>query len=60
MRDLLKKQKVALGNQIRGLLQELGITISKGDSSLSEKVSEVLEDAENGLPMPFRSSLSVA
>lgn len=58
MRDLLVKQKVSLGNQIRSLLLDLGFSIPKGDCQLERTVPYILEDAENDLSMPFRSTLS--
>jgi transposase len=42
--------RTAQGNQIRGLLYELGIVIPKGVRQLEQRLPEVLEAAENGLP----------
>lgn len=58
MRNLLVKQKVSLSNQIRTLLLELGFAIPQGDSQLEQTIPYILEDAENGLSIPFRSVLS--
>lgn len=58
MRDLLVKQKVSLSNQLRGILLDLGFSIARGDRQLKQQVPGILEDAENGLSMPFRSALS--
>jgi len=44
------KARTAQANQIRGLLGEFGIVIPKGIGHVSERVPEILEDAENGLP----------
>lgn len=42
--------RTAQANQIRGLLYELGIVIPKGIRHLEQRLPEILEDAENGLP----------
>ena len=57
MRDLLDKQKLQLSNQVRGLLLEIGIIINKSIKSFKARIPEILEDAENQLPMPMRESL---
>jgi transposase len=44
------RARTAQGNQIRGLLAELGFAIPKGMVYLERQVPEILEDAENGLP----------
>jgi len=41
-------------NQIRGLLSEFGVVISKGIRNLERRMPEILEDAENGLPASSR------
>ncbi len=56
-RDLLIRDRTAMSNHIRGLLLEFGVTIPKGFSHLHAHVPEILEDAENGLPHTFRSTL---
>jgi transposase len=43
------KARTAQGNQIRGLLTELGCAIPKGRGQLPSHVADILEDAENGL-----------
>lgn len=48
------KARTAQGNQIRGLLSEFGIVISKGINAIIKRVPEILEDAENGLPGTMR------
>lgn len=45
-------------NQIRGLLAEFGIVIPQGASAINRHIPTLLEDAQNGLPMPFRLLLS--
>jgi transposase len=42
--------RTAQANQIRGLLYELGIVIPKGVRHLEQRLPEILEDADNGLP----------
>lgn len=42
--------RTAQANQIRGLLSELGIVMAKGISQFNEKLPDILEDGENGLP----------
>jgi len=44
------KARTAQGNQIRGLLAELGCTIPKGRGQVRSQVVDILEDAQNGLP----------
>ena len=55
-RQLLLKQRVALGNHLRGVLQEYGMILAPGTAALNG-LRELLEDGENGLPMPVRELL---
>jgi transposase len=57
VRTLQIEQRTALINQIRGLLSEFGIVISKGIRNLVKSLPDVLEDGENGLPMNYRQAL---
>jgi len=57
MRELAVKQKVALRSQIGSLLLEFNIHISPSGGGLNGVVQTVLEDAENGFSMHFRSAL---
>jgi transposase len=41
-------------NRLRGLLSEFGIVMPKGRSPAQNTIPEILEDAENGLPMIAR------
>src|SRR6202161_604202 len=41
-------------NQIRGLLGEFGLVIPQGIINVAKQVPEILEDASNELPVPFR------
>ena len=52
------KARTAQGNQIRGLLAEFGIVMNRGFAPLYERVPEILEDGENGLPGLFRQLLT--
>jgi transposase len=48
------KARTAQANQIRGLLGEFGLVIPQGISNVAKRVPELLEDASNELPVPFR------
>src|SRR6202166_3644556 len=51
------KARTARANKIRGLLAECGIVIPKGIGHISERLPEILEDGENGLPGMMRELL---
>ncbi|WP_370548750.1 IS110 family transposase [Edwardsiella tarda] len=53
------KQRTAQVNQIRGLLAEFGIVVSRGIQQLQLQLLEILEDANNSLPSLFRVQLSL-
>ncbi len=55
-RQLLLKQRVALGNHLRGVLHEYGVVLPRGVAALS-RLPDILEDGENGLPMSVRELL---
>ena len=48
------KARTAQANQIRGLLGEFGLVIPQGIGNVAKRVPELLEDASNELPVPFR------
>jgi transposase len=48
------KARTAQANQIRGLLGEFGLVIPQGIYNVAKQVPELLEDASNELPVPFR------
>jgi transposase len=48
------KARTAQANQIRGLLGEFGLIIPQGIYNAAKRVPELLEDASNELPVPFR------
>jgi transposase len=53
-RRLLVRQRVALGNHLRGILSEYGIVLPQGAKAIMQRLPELLEDAENDLPMLTR------
>ena len=57
IREHLSDHLTATSNMIRSLLYEFGLTIPKGISAFKRKVVEILEDAENDLPMALRMQL---
>lgn len=57
-RQLLVRQRVALSNHMRGVLLEYGISLPQGVKVLSRRLPALLEDAENGLPLPTRHLLA--
>lgn len=59
VQEHLSDQLTATGNLLRSLLAEFGLVIPKGWSGLKRRVPELLEDAENDLPMPARHSLAL-
>lgn len=54
IRSRLIKQRTALGNQLRGLLAEYGVTLPKSLNTLRCKLADVLEDASNELTVMSR------
>jgi transposase len=57
VRSGLIKERTALINQLRGLLSEFGLIMPKGRYSAQHQIPDILEDAENGLPMLARRLL---
>lgn len=51
------KARTAQANQMRGLLSEFGIVIPKSIKSITGRMPDILEDAENGLPGTMRKLL---
>jgi transposase len=43
-------EHTAIGNQMRGLLLEHGICIAQGKAAINQRVSQILEDANQSLP----------
>ena len=57
VRERLVKQRTAFVNHIRGLLVEYGLVVPQGIYRLRKQLPRIVEDAENGLTMPFRDML---
>jgi transposase len=57
IRSQLITRRTAQSNQIRGLLQEYGITIPKGISYVRKYIPDILENPENELSQLFREIL---
>lgn len=53
-RRLLVQQRVALSNHLRSVLLEYAIAIPVGDTILMQQLPELLEDADNELPILSR------
>lgn len=49
IRERCLQQSTKLGNQIRGLLAEYGLTINLGKAAIKRQLPEILEDGENEL-----------
>lgn len=58
VRSQLIGERVALGNQMRGLLTEYGIVVGKGTTALKRGVPLILEDADNALSGLMRELLA--
>lgn len=58
VRAQLMRERVAIGNEIRGLLGEYGIVVAKGVSVLKRAVPEILEDGQNGLSALMRGLIA--
>ena len=57
-RSLLVGNSTQLINQARGFLLERGLAIPQGKRRFAARLSEVLEDADNGLPDEMRARLA--
>lgn len=57
IRQHLCDHLTATSNLIRALLAEFGLTIPKGVGTFKQRVVEILEDAENDVPLPLRAEL---
>lgn len=60
LRELAVKQQTALSNQIKGLLLEFNVRVSKKNGGLKGAVQSFIEDAQNPLSFEFRESLNTA
>ena len=57
-RQSFVKARTAQANQVRGLLGEYGVVIPQGIGYVAERLAEILEDGEHGLPGQFRRLLA--
>ena len=57
-RSLAVGQRTALANQMRGFLFEYGLVVAQGIGTLRRRVVELVEDADNALPMGMRELLA--
>lgn len=57
-RQQLVRQRVALDNHLRSVLAEYGICLPQGVKVIAQRLPELLEDGENGLPMLTRHLLA--
>ena len=51
------KSRTAQANQIRGLLGEFGIVLPQGITHVAGRLPDIIEDADNELPIVFRELL---
>jgi transposase len=58
MRSLAVARRTAQMNRIRGLLLEYGVEVAQGRPALQRRLPEILEDADNGLSVRFRTELN--
>ena len=54
IREQFIARRTGMGNQIRGLLAEYGITVKQGIHNLRQTLPSILEDGENKLTIPMR------
>lgn len=57
IRQVRIKERTATVNQLRGLLSEFGLIMPQGRYPAMHQIPDILEDAENGLPMLARRLL---
>ena len=60
LRELTVKQRDASQKQIVSLLLELNLRVPNSSAGLLSAISDILEDADNGLSAQFRDALNVA
>lgn len=58
VRERLVRERTAIGNELRGLLLEMGIIIPQGHKAIRETMPLVLEDGDNGLSPRMRQLLA--
>ena len=57
-RSMVVGQRTALAHQMRGFLFEYGVVVAQGIGTLRRRVPELIEDADNGLPLAMRELLA--
>ena len=57
IREHLSDHLTATSNMMRGLLAEFGLVIDKGKKAFKQGVMDILEDAENELPLTLRHEI---
>jgi len=57
VRQRAQRERVAIANQMRGLLGEYGLVVGRSMRVLRERLMEILADEENGLPGMLREVL---
>lgn len=57
-RQQLVRHRVSLSNHIRAVLAEYGLVLPQGVKVVSRRLTELLEDADNGLPILTRHLLA--
>jgi transposase len=57
-RAMVVANRTGLINQIRGLMGEFGLVVPRGVTKFRRQIPQILEDAENGLPMLAREVLA--
>ena len=57
IREHISGDLTATSNMMRALLGEFGLEITKGKAAFKRRVVELLEDAENDIPMVLRTEL---
>jgi transposase len=58
LRQQQMRDRVALINQLRGLLAEFGVIVRQGPHHLRTSLPEILEDSTNALPAPTRQAFA--
>lgn len=58
IRQSLIRERTAMINQLRGVLMEFGIIMPKGRYPAQKAITEILEDADNGLPHLARQMIN--
>ena len=57
-RTLVRRQRDALGNQLRGMLAEFGLVVARSIGALRRRIPEILEEGDNELTEGMRRLIS--